>query len=213
MIIVEYTLDHPILKYTRTTLPEIKITVEDSYTSADGKRLFIARINYDDFEAVEAALAADSTVTNPERIATSPDHQHYRLTLAGHGVETDIRPLVIELGGVQLHLVGTSEGWKNRTQLPDREAFEQIYQFCVEHDIGVTFHRIWQESETGTTALIQLTDAQREALATAADCGYLEIPRQCSLAEFAAELGISESAASERFRRAVKKIINQAVEY
>lgn len=211
MIIAEYTLDHPILRHTRTTLSECEIRVEDAYISADGRRQFIARFDHDDFEAVDAALGSDPTVQDPEVLDETPDHRLYRLALVGRGAETDIMPLLIEVGGVHLELVATGEGWKNRTRFPDREAFERVYRFCVDHDVEFTFDRIWEETGEGTDVSRPLTDVQRETLVAAIECGYLEIPRQCTLAELAARLDISDSAASERFRRAVKKLVNRTV--
>lgn len=212
MIIAEYTLDHPILQYTRETLPEITITVEDAYSSSDNQRQFIARISHHDFETVDAVLANDPTITNPETLHAAANNQLYRMELAGRGAEADILPLLVEVGGVQLEIEATSQGWLNRTRFPNREAFNRIHQFCVGQDIDFTLHRIWRTTNSNTEIGLQLTDAQQEALIAAIESGYLEIPRECSLSDLATELDITESATSERIRRAVKKVVTQVID-
>lgn len=47
-----------------------------------------------------------------------------------------------------------------------------------------------------------VTGEQREAVLTALELGYYEVPRHANLADVAAELGISHQALSERLRRA-----------
>ncbi|WP_380681753.1 helix-turn-helix domain-containing protein [Salinigranum sp. GCM10025319] len=56
-----------------------------------------------------------------------------------------------------------------------------------------------------------LTEAQRETLIEASESGYLEVPRACSLAELGDRLEISDSSASERFRRGVNQLVRQTI--
>jgi len=48
-----------------------------------------------------------------------------------------------------------------------------------------------------------LSEPQREALTLAVRRGYYDIPRGCTTAELADELGISDQAVTERLRRAI----------
>lgn len=82
-------------------------------------------------------------------------------------------------------------------------------QFCRDHGIKMTIQRVFSQTELEKIGTSGMTDAQRETLVEAVECGYLEIPRECSLTELGAELGVSESAASQRFRRGVKNLIQQ----
>lgn len=52
-----------------------------------------------------------------------------------------------------------------------------------------------------------LTDRQRRLVAAALEHGYYETPRECSLTELAAELGIAQSTASETLHRAEGAIV------
>ncbi|MFB6303160.1 MAG: helix-turn-helix domain-containing protein [Haloferacaceae archaeon] len=207
MILAEYTLDHPILRHGRESVPDIEITWEDSHTAPGGREQFIAWVSCDDFAAADAAFRADGTVDNPTVLATSAGRRLYRFDLIGKGQATSIRPVMGAVGGVHQHLVATEDGWLNRTRFPDREGFEEVHRFCREHDIGFTLHRIREPSDDDESGA-DLTDTQRETLVAAVDSGYLEVPRQCTLAELGDRLGVSESAASERFRRGVRRLVD-----
>lgn len=212
MIIAELTLDHPLFEHTRTVLPEIEIEVQEAYVCVENFRQCLVQVDHHDFEAVETALRADQTVRDPVKISSTGNHRLYRLTLTERGAEKDLLPVIIEVGGVQLNAVANAEGWQARIRVPNREAFEQIHQRCLDYNIGLTVDRIRWETEDGSHPKTGITDAQHEALATAVECGYLEIPRKCSLTDLAAELGVSESAASERVRRGIKKAVMQVVD-
>lgn len=212
MIIAEYTLDHVILLETLERAPSTRVTWEESHTGPNGQRRFIAWVESDDFDAVDRGVRADPSVTDPKVLAEPADRRLYRFDLTGEAAETDIMPLLMEVGGVHRELVATSDGWRNRTQFPDRQALERVFRFCRDRGIPFTFHRIWEQTDRYGDGPTVLTDAQREVLLTAVDSGYLDIPRRSSLAELGARLGVSESAASERFRRATRNLVRQTLE-
>lgn len=212
MIIAEYTLDHPILRKALADAPETAVVWEASHQGPEGQRQFVAWVESDDPDAFEEAVHHDPSVENPDILAETDGRRLYRVELTREGTMVDIMPLLVEVGGVQRKLVGTSDGWLNRTRFPDRHAFERVHQFCRDHDIDFTFHRIYQRSERFGPDIPALSDAQRETLIEAVDSGYLDIPRQSSLEELGDRLGISESAASERFRRGVKALVEGAID-
>lgn len=211
MIIAEYTLDHPILRELLRTVRGIELTWEDSYTTPDGRMQMIIWIRSDDDESVEPTMRDDPTVSDPTLLTEVADRRLYRVELVNEGRETSIMPVVVEVGGVHQELVATRDGWRNRTRFPNREAFERVYRFCRDNDIAVTFESLYEPSERYGEESAHLTDAQRETLLAAVESGYLEIPRECSLAELGERLGISQSAASERFRRAVKRLVEETI--
>jgi predicted DNA binding protein len=207
MILVEYTVDHPILRRTRTRVPGIEITWEESHEGPDQQREFLAWVDCEDFETFETAVRDDPTVTAPELLTELDERRLYRFPLTEEGKEADAMPLYMEVGGVHEGMVATSDHWHNRTRFPDRDAFQRVYRFFRSHDIEVTLDRLWEEANPREATGSNLTDIQRETLVVAMECGYLDIPRRCSLAEFGDQLGVSQSAASERFRRAVKTLL------
>lgn len=211
MIIAEYTLDHIILQETLRQAPSTTVTWEESHTGPNGQRQFIAWVDTDDFGAFDHGIESDPSVTNPMVHTAIGNRRLYRFDLTENAEETDIMPLLMEVGGVHRRLVATSDGWLNRTQFPDRDAFERIHQFCRDQDIPFTFHRIWEEHDRYVSHSPRLTEAQQEVLTAAVESGYLDIPRQCSLADLGATIGISQSAASERFRRGTKNLIQDVL--
>lgn len=211
MIIAEYTLEHPILRETFQRVSGMELTVEDTYVDPTGQKQVLAWIDCADFDALDAAIADDATVAEPTVFTEAGGHRLYRFALSGEGDETSIMPVLLEVGGVELETIATSKGWRNRTRYPSKEAFEQVRQFCLDHDIGFQFHRIYEPSEVAGPNIPELSDAQRTTLIEAVDSGYLDIPRESSLDELGKRLEISESAASERFRRGVKTLIEQTV--
>lgn len=56
-----------------------------------------------------------------------------------------------------------------------------------------------------------LSDRQREFVLTALEHGYYDTPRQCSLTDVAAELGVAKSTCSETLHRAEETIVKQFV--
>jgi predicted DNA binding protein len=211
MIIAEFTLDHPILRHTLDRVPGIEVMWEDSFWTPDDRMRMIVWIEVDDFEAVEAAMDEDPSVADATMLAEAGDRRLYRIDLVGEGRDTSIMPVLIEVGGVQQELTATAEGWHNRVRFPDRAAFERVHRYCRDHDIEFGFDRLYERSELFGENAPDLTEPQRATLIEAVDSGYLDIPRGASLAELGARLDVSESAASERFRRAVKRLVEGTV--
>jgi predicted DNA binding protein len=56
-----------------------------------------------------------------------------------------------------------------------------------------------------------LTPRQREHLTLAYRLGYFDVPRECTLAELADELGVHKSSASETIRRGTARIVGQFI--
>jgi predicted DNA binding protein len=211
IVIVDYTVEHPILRHTRRQLPGIEVTWEDSYRTADDAMQMLVWIEYDEFDAVEAALGEDPSVENPTVLTDVGTRRMYRVDLVGRARETSAVPKVVEVGGVFRSAVGTESGWRISGQFPDRDAFEQLYRFYEDHGIEFAFDGIYEPTDSSVADSPELTEAQREILVEAVDSDYLAVPRQCSLAELADRLGISESAASERFRRGARVLVEQTV--
>ncbi len=164
----------------------------------------------DDFEAFERVAEEDSTVGSLSQVAT-PGSRLYQTELRGEGLESSIYPLLVEEGDVVHTLTATHEGWQFRAGFPDRESFARFYAFCRERGVDFELHRLFEEREVSTVEEYGLTTTQRETLVTAVKEVYLEIPREQSLAGLADELGVSGNAASERFRRAAKTLIENTL--
>lgn len=102
-------------------------------------------------------------------------------------------PVVVRDGWFEFDLVGT------RTEFEKfRDALE---------DTGRPYELLSLVGGRSPESL--LSDTQRAALATAVREGYFEVPRECTLDDVAAELGVDKSTASRTLRRAVEKVTTQ----
>jgi hypothetical protein len=212
MLLAELTLQHPILLETLARVPDIEVVWQETHRHEDRPTQMLCWILADDFDAVDDAMVDDPSVGDSTVVAALDGRRLYRVDFTDHSATTDLTPQLVAVGAVIDEAVGTAEGWWLRIQFPGRDAVESVYEFCRDHDIPVTVDRLYEQTDWEMQHAPTLTDSQRELLRAALESGYLEIPRRCSLAELAAGLGISESAASERFRRGVRDLLEQTLD-
>lgn len=100
-------------------------------------------------------------------------------------------------------------GWVQRGWFADRETLARFREFWGSVG-GFRLRRLTPDAgdAPGDGGL---TDRQREALVTAHELGYFDVPRGCSLDAVADELGIGASALSERLRRAQARLVETTV--
>jgi len=101
------------------------------------------------------------------------------------------------------------DGWRQTGWFANRRAFDAFATFWREN-ARFSLERLTQDGES-EPAGDGLTDRQREAIRTAYEMGYFDIPRRASLEDIAAALDISSSSLSERLRRAQTQLIEETV--
>jgi predicted DNA binding protein len=74
----------------------------------------------------------------------------------------------------------------------------------------ITIHRMTQQGAAYQLSDGQLTAEQREALSRAVEAGYFDVPRRTTLVGLARELGISDTATSQRLRRGVATVLQDS---
>ena len=211
MLIATLRLDYPIMRETLARRPDVYLTWEQSDLTEGGGHKMLVWIESDDFDAFHEALETDPTVGDFSRRTAFNGRRLYHIGLTEEGHRESLYPLIIEEGIVLDQVTADGDGWKFRITFPDHGALERFQSFCADHDLDVELRRLYEERETGERTRYGLTDRQRETLVAAVDEGYLEIPRSCSLAELGEEVGVSANAASERFRRGVKRLVENTV--
>ena len=105
--------------------------------------------------------------------------------------------------GQILAAIGSPEGWNFEIRFPDREALSHCKTCCDDAHISLEMTRIYNPTDPDVGPWYGLSEPQREALTLAVRMGYYDIPRGCTTAELANELGISDQAVTERLRRAI----------
>jgi predicted DNA binding protein len=105
-----------------------------------------------------------------------------------------------------------NEDWYFRIRFDDHTGLTAFHNFCTENDISFALNRVYTlaEEQPGGYAF-ELTDAQRNALVTAVEGGYFEVPRRTTLTGIGEELGISEQSASENVRRGANSVLTKVL--
>ena len=106
-------------------------------------------------------------------------------------------------------LTVTADGLEQMGWFADRAAFIEFSSFW-QRNAEFRLERLTRDAEPKSPGN-GLTDRQLEALRTACEMGYFEIPRRASLDAVATELDIAASALSERLRRAQTQLIQETV--
>jgi predicted DNA binding protein len=94
--------------------------------------------------------------------------------------------------------------WTFDLRFPDRDDAARLYEGYDDAEHPLTVHRLSPEEPRSTAT--QLTSKQHETLARAVAGGYFEVPRRMTLGDLAHELGVSDTAASQRIRRGVANL-------
>lgn len=163
-------------------------------------------VSDDSVDAIEAAIDADPNVDAVDivdevdaealvRVEWQADSHGLLATLA----ESDV---------VLLDGVGSGRSWEFQLRFADHEDMAAFYRQCTDRDISVTLERVHNPANPEDLGLdFSLTDVQRETLLAARESGYFEVPREASLVDLAEQLGVSDTAASQRLRRGIATLV------
>lgn len=113
--------------------------------------------------------------------------------------------------GQVLRAAGTPSAWEFELRFPRHRRLSNFREHCADAGITLDVLRVSSPSETDERPWYGLSCPQREALVTAVERGYYEIPRRISTQELAAELGISDQATTERLRRGIDELVRHAL--
>lgn len=204
--VADVRVGHPGLPLTPTleTVPDLRVRREYTRDLADGDRVAFLAVS-GDLEAFEAGIAVDPTVDDPLVVADHGDYLVYRLREVSSLSVFPAR--TADLGGYPLDVRTVGSRWAVRVEVPDRSTLGSYRAYCEDEGIRFDLKRVVTPSAEGLLARTPLTAAQREALVAAYELGYFAEPRESSLADVAAHLGISMGAASGRLRRGSRTLL------
>lgn len=207
MLIVEFWTDMSLGKHALERAPEMVIRNEEEYIHGGGGD-FIFWAEDGEFEAFEAGLEADPTVTDPRKMAETDSRRLYRATATADAIVNTTMPVWSDLDVVLLKAEGTHEGWTVRMRFSTRETLERYRSVHRERDLPFRLRAIYHESIESNVAESELTAAQREALLAAYEAGYFDVPRTTSQTGVAESLDISTQSLSERLRRGTAALVD-----
>ena len=195
-IVLSQTVDHD-----RSST--VKSVSEAGTDPTSGK--FFYHIESSDFSQFEDGLRNDSTVAEFERVSETRDEK------AIYSFEyTDeakvLSPVVSAANGVILDMENDGSAWILTVWIPERTELVHLWEYAQENDVDIELLRVNEYASLGTTDA-GLTDSQRDALLVALETGYFEEPRDATLGDVAADLDISQPAASGLLRRGIKRLI------
>ena len=208
MLIVEFWTDGSLLTEALGRAPDMVIRPEEGYISGETAR-YIFWGEGGDFDAFEAGLDADSTVTNSTILTELDTRRLYRAesTEQGHNTALQVwRDLDLVLLDGRL----TTDGWLFRMRFPDRETLAEFRHYHRARNRPFRLQQLYHEADTRNDVDGALTGAQKDALAAAYEAGHFDVPQAASQADVAARLDISRQALSERLQRGVKTLIEEA---
>ena len=200
-------VEHPDIVLTETVTHDrsskVKSVSEAGTDPTSGK--FFYHIESSDFRQFEDGLRNDSTIGKFERVIETRDEK------AIYSFEyTDeakiISPVISTANGVILDMENDGSAWTLTVWLPERTELVHLWDYAQQHGIDIDLQRVNEYARLGNTGA-GLTDSQREALLHAFEKGYFEEPRNATLSEVAADLGISQPAACGLLRRGIKRLV------
>lgn len=200
-------VEHPKLALAPTiqSLPDVEIgVVSDAGTDPDHDSS-VFWITAPEFEAVEAALAADETVASFSTIAERDDQRTYRIEYSPEAKL--VSPPLTETGSLTQEAVSHLNGWLLTLHFRDHDGLYALSEYAAAEDITVDIVDLQQTDGKADQPEFGLTEPQRDALVAAFVHGYYDDPRETSLEELAELLDISPTAVSGRLRRGSARLI------
>jgi predicted DNA binding protein len=160
---------------------------------------------------VQHALAERDAVRATTEVTEGQRGGLYRVQY-GQGFDgADVYRAAVEHDGVFLAGRAGGTAWSLRLQFPDRDAVAAFRDRCTAAGVDGSVDALYEREVPPRAARFRMTEPQRRALAAAARQGYFEVPRETSLAGLAEELDVSSQAASERVRRGLDSLVEEAL--
>ena len=200
-------VEHPDIVLTGTVThdrsSEVKSVSEAGTDPTSGK--FFYHVESSDFRQFEDGLRNDGTAGEFDRVIEIGAGK------AIYSVEyTDdakiLSPVIAGANGVILDMENDGRAWILTLWMPERTGLVRLWDYAQANDIDIELLRVNEYDGLGD-ADAGLTDSQREALLVAVESGYFEEPRNATLGDVAAELDISQPAASGLLRRGIKRLV------
>jgi predicted DNA binding protein len=154
-------------------------------------------------EAIEETLR-ENRYTNAVSELTTADGR----TLVEVQWSSEINGIIealVESNAKILEATGTAEAWEFRLRFLTHEELRRFNQIATDGGVSVTLRHMYNPRTPDDRST--LSPEQEEAVRMATERGYFQVPRRVTASELAAEIGISDSAFSQRLRRGLSTIL------
>lgn len=159
--------------------------------------------------AFEAAADSDEAIDALQRILDAEQGTMYR-AIWGDSVEALVQEYT-DQGTSILKARGTADGWVLRIRFDDHALVGEFTSDLRDRGFSFDLVRLHEMSYAQTGSQFGLTPKQHDALVTAWQMGYFDLPRETSMAAIAEELGITAQSLSDRLRRAQHTLIGDTL--
>ena len=203
-LIAHFATTSEVARASLNTAPDMTLRHEVIYRTDDGL-VWGCWGSGDNVRGFEAALRSDPTILSYDVLTDHHDRRLYELTLAGRA-DDFVYGTMTELGVQLLDITHSIHHTLGRVRCPSREVYKQLCTAWEERCGHVATRQLFAEYRDDAPTH-GITPKQWDVLRLAAERGYFSVPRQVELCELAAELDISETAASQRIRRGVDSLV------
>jgi predicted DNA binding protein len=207
MILATFRLDPEALALEETLkrLPTLEIEVEQIAAHATDWTMPCIWVANADFDAVDDALAADSSVEAIIETLEFDNEKYYLIDWSDH-IDERINTYVDHAGSV-LTATATAEGWQVQLRFATRDQFEVFHETLRKENYAFELIELSPIAERRYPAY-HLSSSQLEVLRLARDQGYYKVPREITMRDLATELDMSHQNLSKVLRRATETLID-----
>jgi len=212
----EITCDALPLVEVAATVPEATILLELQFNHGD-RPLFLVTVTGGSHQQFARALTDAYDVGDWTLVGRAGDTRRYQVVPA-LSFEEQLGDHIEDLAGLEglatadaiiERIEVVADGWRQTGWFATREAFDGFSSFW-QQNAEFQLTRLTRDGESEPPG-DGLTDRQHEALRTAYELGYFDVPRRASLEAVATELDLAASSVSERLRRAQTRLIEETV--
>lgn len=184
--------------------PEIRVELERIVPLHDSI-LPLFWISGGDNEKIKATLREDSQVQDVTELTTADEQTLFEVAWSPN-IDGIIQALIDSEAKI-LEATGTADEWEFRLRFSTHDDLSRFNMALTEENIPVTLHHMYNPTIPRENSPI--STEQGEAIRTAFEGGYFEVPRGSTVAELATEMGISDSAFSQRLRRGLSTVVGE----
>ena len=187
-------------------LPEVEIELERIVPLREAI-IPLFWISGDDPAVIETTLRDHPETEAVEQLTSADDETLFEVRWSPEingviGALVDTRAKILEASG-------TADTWDFRLRFSSHEELSAFNMALTENDVPVTLRHIYNPTVPEEEST--LSAQQRDALLTAYRQGYFEVPRGTTLSELADTVEISDSALSQRLRRATGALVEHTL--
>lgn len=197
------------MQQTLEAAPEMSVEIERVVAHQSRTLTPYFWVRGGEMERFETAIADDPSVSE----ATCLDvHENGTLYRAEWPPDVEsVGQAYLQTGALILEATGRRDEWEFRLRFDTHEDVSSFYEYCREHDIPFEVNRIYNPTAPKGGGQFGLTPKQREALVTALEADFYEIPQGATMTDVADEIGISQQSVSKRLRRAHGNIVSNVL--